>query len=143
MKYKKHIATGALAISLLVSGSSVFAETTQDLGIKGVQHIYQKQNKENRNLRIKNRKRSNVVGTISTINDSGFVIEIKNMRKKSMLSADIKTDINTTYKKNGLVASKSDLIVGQKVVIVGNFDKTTNILIAKTVKIVIENNKSL
>lgn len=143
MKYKKHIATGALAISLLVSGSSVFAETTQDLGIKGVQHIYQKQNKENKNLRVKNRKRSNVVGTISAINDNGFVIEIKNMRRKSMLSADIQTDINTTYKKNGLVSPKSDLAVGQKVVIVGNFDKATTIIIAKTVKIVTEKNKSL
>ena len=52
MKYKKHIATGVLAFSLLVSGTNVFAATPQDLGIKNVQSsTHQKQNK---NLKIKN-----------------------------------------------------------------------------------------
>ncbi|MCK9212842.1 MAG: DUF5666 domain-containing protein [Ignavibacteriaceae bacterium] len=143
MKYKKHIATGALAISLLVSGSSVFAETTQDLGIKSVQQTYQKQNKENRNLRVKNKRRNSIVGIVSAINNASFTVEIKNMRKKSMLSADIETDSNTIYKKNGVVVSKSDLAVGQKVVIAGNLDKVTNILNAKMVKIVAEKNKNL
>ena len=45
MKYKKQIATGALAISLLVGGSSVFAATPRDIGIKNVQQVYQKQAK--------------------------------------------------------------------------------------------------
>ena len=53
MKYKQHIATGALAISLLVSGSSVFAATPQDLGIKNTQQVYQKQNKS---LKIKKKE---------------------------------------------------------------------------------------
>ena len=136
MKYKKHIATGALAISLLVSGSSVFAETPQDLGIKSVQQTYQKQNKDGRNLRIKNKKRHNTVGIISAINDAGFTVEIKNMRKKSMLSVDVKTDSHTIYSKNGINVTVSDLAIGQKVIIVGNLDKTINILTAKIVKIV-------
>jgi hypothetical protein len=136
MKYKKHIATGALAISLLVSGSSVFAETPQDLGIKSVQQTYQKQNKDGRNLRIKNKKRHNTVGIISAINDAGFTVEIKNMRKKSMLSVDVKTDYHTIYSKNGINVTASDLAIGQKVIIVGNLDKTINILTAKIVKIV-------
>jgi hypothetical protein len=136
MKYKKHIATGALAISLLVSGSSVFAETPQDLGIKSIQQTYQKQNKDGRNLRIKNKKRNNTVGIISAINDAGFTLEIKNMRKKSMLSVDVKTDSHTIYSKNGINIAASILAIGQKVIIVGNLDKTTNILTAKTVKIV-------
>jgi hypothetical protein len=131
-KYKQHIATGALAISLLVSGSNVFAATPQDLGIKNTQQVYQKQNK----LKIKKIGRSNTVGTIGTINSLGFTLEIKNLKTKATSSVDVQINSGTVYSKNGLTAIASDLAVGQKVIIVGNLDKTTNILIAKTVKIV-------
>jgi hypothetical protein len=45
------------------------------------------------------------------------------------------TTSTTTYSKNGVSAKVSDLLVGQKVIVVGTLDKTTNIITAKTVKI--------
>jgi len=136
MKYKKQIATGALAISLLVGGSSVFAATPQDLGIKNVQSTYQKQSKNNKNLKVKNKVKSNVIGTIGAVNSNGFTVEIKNMKTKAVSSVDVKTDASTLYSKNGISTTVSDLVVGQKVIVAGDLDKTINIVTAKTVKIV-------
>jgi hypothetical protein len=133
MKYKKQIATGALAISLLVGGSSVFAATPQDLGIKNSQQIYQKQNKSN--SKVKNVGRSNTVGTVSSISSTGFVVDVKNRKTKATSSVDVATNGMTTYSKNGVKAEASSLSVGQKVIVVGTLDKTTNIITAKTVKI--------
>lgn len=135
MKYKKQIATSALAISLLVGGSSVFAATPQDLGIKNVQPIYQKQNKNSNHLKVKNRGNNNVVGTIGAISSTEFTVNVKNMKTKVASSVDVITNTSTVYKKGGVSASASDLSVGQKVAVVGTLDKTTNILTAKTVKI--------
>lgn len=142
MKYKKHIATGVLAISLLVGGSNVFAATPRDLGIKDVQSIYQRQSKNNKSSKIRNKIKSNVVGTVGAVNSTGFAIEVKNIKTKTVSSVDVKTDALTLYSKNGVSATVSDLTVGQKVIIVGNLDKTTNVLTAKTVKIV-TNKKNL
>ncbi|MFA6586255.1 MAG: hypothetical protein WCS86_03805 [Candidatus Paceibacterota bacterium] len=136
MKYKKQIATGALAISLLIAGSPVFAATPQDLGIKNTQSVYQKQNKNNKNIKVKVKGRTNTIGTISAMSDTGFTLEIKNMKAKTTSSVDVKTGTTTKYTKNGLSATVSDLIVGQKVIVTGTLDKTTNILTAKQVKIV-------
>lgn len=137
MKYKKHIVTGALAISLLVGSYPVFASTPQDLGIKKIQQIYQKQKKNNKKLKIKNKGRESIVGTISMINNTGFIIEIKNIKTNVVSSTDVKTNNLTTYRKNGIKTTTSDLIVGEKVVIVGNLNKTSNTIIAKKVIIVI------
>ncbi|MCX6752505.1 MAG: hypothetical protein NTZ87_03355 [Candidatus Nomurabacteria bacterium] len=136
MKYKKQIATGALAISLLVGGSNVFASTPQDLGIKNIQSIYQKQNKDNKNQKAKSNLKNNVVGTVGAINGSGFTVEVKNKKTKITSSTDISTNALTKYSKNGVKVTLSDLAGGQKVIVVGTLDKTTNILTAKTVKIV-------
>jgi hypothetical protein len=136
MKYKKQIATGALALSLLVGGSSVFAATPQDLGIKKVQPIYQKQNKNSRTLKVKSIGKDNTVGTISAINDTGFIVDIKNLKAKTTSSVDVKTDASTMYSKNGVKTAVSDLTVGQKVIVIGTLDKTTNILSASQVKMV-------
>ena len=137
MKYKRQIATGALALSLLVGGSSVFAATPQDLGIKKEQHVYQKQNKNNKNVpNIKNKSKSNITGMVSVISDTGFTVEVKNAKAKTTGAVDIKTDASTTYTKNGMKASVSDLAIGQKVVVIGVLDETTNIVTAKQVKIV-------
>ena len=133
MKYKRQIATGALAISLLVGGSSVFAATPQDLGIKKVQSTYQKQNKVSK---IKNTGKSNIVGMIGVINDTGFTVEIKNLKTKVSSSVDVLTNTGTVYSKNGINATIADLIVGQKVIVTGTLDKTTNIVTAKTVRII-------
>jgi len=132
MKYKKHIATGVLAFSLLVSGTNVFAATPQDLGIKNSGYVYQKQNK---NLKVKKVGKSTIVGTISSITSTGFMVEVKNVKTKITSSVDVITNTTTAYSKNGINASVSDLSVGQKVIVVGTLDKTTNILTAKTVKI--------
>ena len=136
MKYKKQIATGALAFSLLIGGSSVFATTPQDLGIKKMQPSYQKQSKVNKN--VKGKKENNIIGTIGAINSNstGFVVEIKNLKTKTTSSVDVSTNAKTIYTKNGMVSTVADLAVGEKVIVVGNLDKTTNIITAKTVKIV-------
>lgn len=136
MKYKKQIVTGALAISLLVGGSNVFAATSQDLGIKKVQQTYQKQNKNNRNLKVKNKGRSNTIGTIEAISSTGFTVKVKNIKTKISSSVDVRTDARTIYSKNGITALASNLSVGQKVIVIGNLDQATNILTAKIVKIV-------
>lgn len=133
MKYKKQIATGALALSLLVGGSTVSAVTPQDLGIKNIESTYQKHDK---NLKIKTKGSGSTVGTILTISNNGFTVEVKNMKTKDVSSADIITDESTTYSKNGLIASIGDLAIGQKVIVLGKLDKTTNIITAQTVKIV-------
>ena len=100
MKYKKQIATGALAISLLVGGSSVFAATPQDLGIKNVQKVYQRQNKNKVVL-----NQNNTVGVVSALTSTGFTVNVTNMKTKTTSSVDILTDISTVYKKDGLSAT--------------------------------------
>ena len=137
MKYKKHIATGALAISLLVGGTPVLAATPQDLGIKNVQYVHKKQNK---NFRIRKDGRHNTVGTITMINETGFILEIKNVKTSVVSSIDVNTDSSTKYIKNGVAATFSDLRVGQKVIVAGKLDKTTNIVNARKVRIVIIKN---
>ena len=135
MKYKKQIATGALALSLLVGGSTIFAATPQDLGIKSVQSTYQRQNRSGKNPKIKS-GRNNTVGTISAINGVSFTVDTKNMKTNVVSSIDVNTNPSTKYSKNGMASAFSDLVVGQKVIVIGNLDKTTNIITAKTVKIV-------
>lgn len=133
MKYKKQIATGALAFSLLIGGSSVFAATPQDLGIKKMQPSYQKQSKINKNIKG---KKEHIIGTIGAINSTGFVVEIKNLKTKTTSSVDVSTDTKTIYTKNGIVSTVADLAVPEKVIVIGTLDKTTNIITAKTVKII-------
>ncbi len=133
MKYKKQIATTALAISLLVGGTNVFAATPQDLGIKNITQSYQKQNKDKGK---EFRKQHDVVGVVSVLTSTGFTLNVKNLKTKKTSSTDILTNSTTTYKKDGLKASETDLLVGQKVVVTGTLDTTTSIFTAKTVKIV-------
>jgi len=131
MKYKKQLATGALALSLLVAGSTIYAATPQDLGIKNVGKIYQKQDKSKVIL-----NQNNAVGIVSALTSTGFTVNVTNMKTKTTSSVDIVTNTGTMYKKDGLSATVADLAVGQKVIVLGTLDKTTNILTAKTVKIV-------
>jgi len=133
MKYKKQIATGALALALLVGGTNIFAASPQDLGIKNVGKVYQKQNKVNpKGVGQKN----NTVGTVSALTSTGFTVSVKNMETKITSSVDIVTNVSTKYTKDGLKATAADIVVGQKVIVVGTFDSATNILTAKTVRIV-------
>lgn len=135
MKYKKQLATGALALSLLVSGSTIYANGPQDLGIKGAGN-YQKQNKTKEKEGLELRKQNNIVGTVGSLNSTGFTVNIINRKTKVASSVDVVTNSTTTYRKDGLSALATDLLVGQKVVVLGTFDKTANILTAKTVKII-------
>ena len=131
MKYKKNIATGVLAFSLLVSGTNVFAATPQDLGIKSTSQAYQKTNKTSK----KTLGKSKTVGIVGSISGLGFTLEVKNLKNKTTSSIDVNIDSGTTYSKNGIVATAADLATGQKVIVTGTLDKTTNIITAKTVKI--------
>jgi hypothetical protein len=133
MKYKKQIVTGALAFSLLIGSSNVFAATPSDLGIKNIQSTQQKQTKVSQT--VKSKKSNTVIGTISTINSGDFTIDIKNLKTKVISSTDAKVDASTVYYKDGVTSTISDLAVGQKVTVIGTLDKTTNIITAKQVKI--------
>lgn len=72
----------------------------------------------------------------SLISSNGFIIGVTNIKNKTMSSAEIATDTRTIYSKNGISATAADLTVGQKVIVVGDLDETTNVLTAKKVKIV-------
>ena len=134
MKYKKQLATGALALSLLVSGSTIYAASPQDLGVKNVGN-YQKPSKNN--LKPEGLKKENgIVGTVGALTSTGFTLSLTNMKTKVVSTMDVVSNTATTYKKDGLSATATDLLVGQKVIVSGTLDKTTNILTAKTVKIV-------
>ncbi|MDD5152907.1 MAG: hypothetical protein PHS95_02870 [Candidatus Pacebacteria bacterium] len=133
MKYKKQIATGVLALSFLVSGSNVFAMTPQDLGIKDTQKNQQKQNKNK--TKVSPKKQNNLVGIISALTNTGFTVNVKNLKTKITTSVDVKTDASTMYRKNGVEVTASDLSLGGKVIVIGDLDKTTNIMTAKTVKL--------
>ncbi len=134
MKYKQQIATGALAVSLLVSGSSVFAATPQDLGIKNTQSVHYKPSKNKGNFELRKRRNS-VVGVVSALTNTGFTVNIKNLRTKISSSVDVKTNNSTKYKKDGINTVVSDLAVGQKVIVSGDLDKTANTITPRTVKI--------
>ena len=113
MKYKKHLATGALALSLLVSGSTIYAATPQDLGIKNVPKTYQKQNKTNPKT-IGLNKQNGVVGVVSALTSTGFTVNVTYMKTKATSSVDVVTNATTTYKKDGLVYQQQ-LSVGTSV----------------------------
>lgn len=141
MKYKKHIATGVLVLSLLVGGSSAFAEIPIELEKENTYLIYQKQNKSFENHQ--KTKRNNLVGNISVTNTNGFTIEIKNKSTKQISSIDVITGNFTIYKKNGLTATINDLETGQKVIIKGTEDNANNSITASLVKIVTNNNSRI
>ena len=130
MKYKKQIATSALALSLLVIGSSVYAAVPQDISVKSVQPSQQKINKS-----VKSKKDNIVIGTISAISDTGFTVETKNLKTKAVSSIEVKTGSSTIYRKNGIVIKSSDLTIGEKAIISGSLDKKTSIIIANKVGI--------
>ncbi len=135
MKYKKHIVSGALALSLLVGGSPVFASSALDLGIKKNEAVYQKHVKNIKDSKVLKNKRKNTVGVVSSVNNAGFILEIKG-KSNSISSVDVKTDSSTVYSKNGVTATLSDVFPGEKVIVSGTFDKSANVVIAKQVKIV-------
>jgi hypothetical protein len=140
MKYKKRVVISALALSLLIGNPYAFAATPKDLGIKNGQPTYQKSNKDNKKG-LKNIKRNDTVGIILSTSNSGFTMEIKNIKAKTTTSMDVKTSTTTIYSKNGVKIGASDLAVGQKVIVTGATDTTTNIITASKIKVVTKPNK--
>ena len=134
MKYKKQIATGALALSLLIGGSTVFAATPQDLGVKNVNPTYQKSNKNSK--KVKSNMGRNIVGTISAVTSTGFTVDVKNLKTKVTTSMEVTNNASTVFTKDGLAATFGSLTVGQKVIVLGTLDKTTNVVTAQKVKII-------
>lgn len=134
MKYKRQIATGALALSLLIGGSSVFAASPQDLGIKNAPSNYQKSGDSTKKGKTGGRK--SIIGTVGAVSDTGFTVEVKNAKTKISTSTDVTTNTATQYSKNGMTATASLVVVGEKVIVGGTTNKTTGIIAAKTVKIV-------
>ena len=76
---------------------------------------------------------------VSFLTNTGFILNVKNLKSNTASSIDITTNASTVYKKDGFSASALDLFDGQKVIVSGILDETANILNAKTIKIV--NNK--
>lgn len=135
-KYKRRIATGAIAFSLLVGGSSVFAVTPQDLGANPNPPKSTQTFPKPKKPIVKIVKNSNIVGTVSSVNSTGFVVDVKNIKKKTTSAIDVITSSTTVYTKDGKKGTVVDLAVGQKVIVVGTLDKTTNIVTASKVKII-------
>jgi hypothetical protein len=82
------------------------------------------------------------VFVVSFLTNSGFILNVKNLKANTASSIDITTNASTVYEKDGISASALDLLVGQKVIVSGILDETANILNAKTIKIV-TNKKNL
>lgn len=135
MKYKRRIVTGAIALSLLV-GSPTFAASTQ------YSHSNVARSAEHSARRDQFKKKANhVVGFVTGVNGSTFTFEThkgKQNKKAEIktLSVDVQTNANTIFKKNGGNATLADLMVGQKVIVTGPVDATSQILTAVEVKIV-------
>ena len=82
------------------------------------------------------------VFVVSFWTNSGFILNVKNLKANTTSSIDINTNASTEFEKDGVSSSALDLLVGQKVIVSGILDETANILNAKTVKIV-TNKKNL
>lgn len=135
MKYKRRIVSGAIALSLLV-GSPTFAASTP------YSHSNVARSAEHNARRDQFKKKANhVVGIVTGINGSTFTFEThtgKHNKKVEIktLSVDVQTKDITVFKKNGGSATLGDLAVGQKVIVTGPVDATSQILAAVEVKIV-------
>lgn len=135
MKYKRRIVTGAIALSLLV-GSSTFAASAPH----STSHIARSAEHATRRDQFK-KKANHVVGTVTGINGTVFTFETHTGKQKrkganvKTLSVDVQTQANTKFQKNGALAVLADLAVGQKVIVTGPIDATSQIIAASKVKI--------
>lgn len=135
MKYKRRIVTGAIALSLLV-GTPTFATSAQHTNSA---HTNRSSEHPTRRTQFRN-KANHVVGVVTGINGSVFTFETHTGKQKNgvdikTLSVDVHTNANTKFQKNGDNASLADLAVGQKVIVTGPIDATSQILTASKVKI--------
>ena len=136
MKYKKQIATGALTLSLLINGSAVFADTPIDISTKKSHTYIQNHKNKNLNGNIQFKKRKNIVGTIISINNSGFILEVHNKKNKIIKSLDIIIKSKISYIKNGVKAHKEDIKIGKRVIVFGFLDRSANVVIPDKIKII-------
>jgi hypothetical protein len=135
MKYKQRIMTGAIALSLLVGtpSSSVHASSYYPAsGITKTSHSTSRSTTSRRPYI--SRKANHAVGTITGLNTAGFVFDTHAASKA--LSVDVQIQSDAVFTKDGLPATSADLAVGQKVIVSGPVDTTSQILRATKVNIV-------
>ena len=144
---KKTIISSALALTLLISGSSAFAATTEVAGTPGTTDTpaVTTTPKVTHKLKtkIKAPKKMAVTGVITAINGTSFTIEKRHLLKsKAAASVTVQTDATTVFSKNKATVALSDLAVGQRVIITGTVDKTTHDVVASKVRIVVPSVKT-
>ncbi|MEN9604372.1 MAG: hypothetical protein RJB39_57 [Candidatus Parcubacteria bacterium] len=135
MKYKRRIVTGAIALSLLVGGPTFAAS-----GGQAAAHITRSAEHASRRDQFKNikNKANHVVGAVTGINGTviTFVTQAgKNSLGAKTVSIDVQTNSHTTFEKNGLAATFKDIVVGQKIIVTGSIDATSQTITARKVKI--------
>ncbi len=131
MKYKKHITTGALALSLLLGGSTAFAQTPQDkTNRSGLTNFEVKLHQKVKHVGRKKQKNNHEVGIITALTATGFTLEIKNLKTNEATSVDVRTTSTTVYRKDGAISTAADLAPGQKVIVKGDIDPTSHVITA-------------
>ncbi len=139
MKYKKHITTGALALSLLIGGTTAFAEMPQDKTVQSGSTSFEARLHPKLKQVLKHKKElkgRQAIGTVTALSSSGFTLETKNLKTKAVTSIDVKTLSTTTYSKDGATASFTDIAIGQKIIVRGEVDSTSHVVTASKVKII-------
>ncbi len=135
MKYNRRILTGAIALSLLV-GAPTFAASSQHIHT----HVTRSAEHASRRGGQFKQKANHVVGTVTGVN--GTVITFithagknKTDTEAKTLSIDVQTSADTTFQKNGVVATLADVVVGQKIIVTGPVDAASQMITASKVKI--------
>ncbi|MCX6753034.1 MAG: DUF5666 domain-containing protein [Candidatus Nomurabacteria bacterium] len=123
MKYKRHITTGVLAISLLVGGSSAFAAMPNQDRVST--HISTKG--------ITNNKKSSIVGVVTAISKNGFTVTTNN-KLKNKISFDVQTNDLTKFVKDKKQVTSTEIALNQKIIVFGNIDAVSNTIVATKVK---------
>lgn len=129
---KKYIVIGSLVLgSLLMLGGTALADSRHNIGIfhpnpaivgtattiKGVVPKIEKEKKS-------------FSGTVTAITGSVFTMLGKS--KHNPVTYTVNTDTSTVFKKDGQTATLSDLAIGQKVMVKGIKDATTNTISSVT-----------
>lgn len=137
MKYKKHITTGALALSLLLGGSTAFAQAPQDkTNRSGLTNFEVRLHQKAKQVSRKKQKNNHEVGIITALTTTGFTLETKNLKTNEVTSVDVRTTSTTVYSKDGASSTALDLAPGQKVIVKGDIDPTSHVITATKINTV-------
>ncbi len=155
MKYKRKITSGALALTLFVGGSSAYAANVQGPTTASTQptHFFHSKAEAKSGQRNKHGARglglnhNKVIGKVAAITATGFTLEahgpkpfhrdrIASSTHPEMVAFDIRTTGSTIYQKDGATSTVADLVVGQKVIVVGTIDSAAQVVSASKVNII-------